>query len=161
MFLALQVVTVFLVAVAMSMALAHALEFPGKRHLDERTYMAVQAIYYPGFTLGGIGESLAVIATLVLLLFTRHAANAFWWILAAFLAIASMHAVFWLVTQPVNRYWLKNQHLDRLGEKFFSSRREPTTQDWMRLRNQWEYSHIARAVLSAIALIALTVAIAT
>jgi hypothetical protein len=30
---------------------------PGKRRLDEATYKAVQAIYYPGFTLvGRVGE---------------------------------------------------------------------------------------------------------
>jgi hypothetical protein len=52
MFLTLQVVTVFLVAVAMSLALAHALELPGKMRLDKETYMAVQTIYYPGFTFG-------------------------------------------------------------------------------------------------------------
>jgi hypothetical protein len=48
MLLSLEVVTVFLVGVAMSMALAHALEYPGKLRLDERTYLAVQTIYYPG-----------------------------------------------------------------------------------------------------------------
>jgi hypothetical protein len=46
----LQVVTVFLVAVAMSLALAHALELPGKMRLEKATYIAVQIIYYPGFT---------------------------------------------------------------------------------------------------------------
>jgi hypothetical protein len=55
MLLTLQVISVFLVAVAMSMALAHALEFPGKLRLNEQTYRVVQTIYYPGFTVGGIG----------------------------------------------------------------------------------------------------------
>jgi hypothetical protein len=50
----LQVVTVLLVAVAMSLTLAHALELPGKMRLDEQTYRAVQTIYYPGFTFGGL-----------------------------------------------------------------------------------------------------------
>ena len=52
----LEVVTVFLAAVAMSLALAHALELPGKLRLDKDTYVAVQSIYYPGFTYGGLGE---------------------------------------------------------------------------------------------------------
>ena len=68
MLLALQVVTVFLVAVTMSLALAHVLELPGKLRLDEQTYLAVQTIYYPGFTIGGISEPLAIMATAVLLL---------------------------------------------------------------------------------------------
>jgi hypothetical protein len=51
--LALQVVTVLLIATTMSLALAHVLELPGKLRLDQQTYLAVQTIYYPGFTIGG------------------------------------------------------------------------------------------------------------
>ena len=46
MAVALKVATVFLVSVDMATSLAHALEFPGKLRLDERTYLAVQTIYY-------------------------------------------------------------------------------------------------------------------
>ena len=42
-----EVITMFLVAVAMSMALAHALEYPGKMRLSRETYLATQTIYYP------------------------------------------------------------------------------------------------------------------
>lgn len=72
MLLTLQVVTIFLVGVAMSLALAHALEFPRKLRLDEQTYLTVQTIYYPGFTAGGIGEVLAVISTLILMFALRN-----------------------------------------------------------------------------------------
>lgn len=167
MLLTLQVLAVFLMAVAMSMALAHALEFPGKRRLDERTYFAVQAIYYPGFTLGGIGEPLAAFATLILLLVMRDRSAAFWWIFTAFIAVVAMHAVFWFVTQPTNRYWMKNQQLGATGAKFFSvdQAKAQGTDDgnpeWKRLRNRWEYSHIVRAALAVIGLIALTIAVAS
>jgi hypothetical protein len=46
--------------------------------------MAVQTIYYPGFTLGGLGEPLAIVATLVMILMTPRTASAFWWTLIAF-----------------------------------------------------------------------------
>jgi hypothetical protein len=49
--LLLEVVTVFLVAVAMALALAHALEFPGKMRLSKEDYLATQSIYYPVATL--------------------------------------------------------------------------------------------------------------
>ena len=166
MLLVIQVITVFLVAVAMSMALAHALEFPGKLRLDERTYKAVQTIYYPGFTIGGIGEPLAVVATLVLLLIMPEHRAAFWWTFTAFAAITVMHVVFWFVTQPTNKYWLKDQDLSKTGTKFFavdqvkSGSSEAESPDWKRLRDRWEYSHIARAALSGIALVALVVAVA-
>jgi hypothetical protein len=170
--LLLEVMTVFLVAVAMSMALAHALEFPGKQRLDEETYMAVQTIYYPGFTVGGIGEPLAAISTLILLIAMRDRGSAFWWILGALIALVAMHAVFWLVTQPTNRFWLRNQQLSRAGAKFFavdqskrsgaqpSGATKDSNLDWKAFRDRWEYSHIARAILSGLALIAVVTAVA-
>ena len=57
MFVTLEVLAVSLVSIAMALALAHALEFPVKMRLDKQTYLAVQPIYYPGFTIGGgVGE---------------------------------------------------------------------------------------------------------
>ncbi|MBB4274373.1 hypothetical protein [Rhizobium mongolense] len=50
MFQALEILTVLIVAVAMALALAHALELPGKMRLSKEQYLAVQPIYYPGFT---------------------------------------------------------------------------------------------------------------
>jgi len=54
---AMQVITLLLLALAMVPAVAHALELPGKKRLTKETYLAVQPIYYPGFTIiGGFGE---------------------------------------------------------------------------------------------------------
>ncbi|MER9657196.1 hypothetical protein NKJ26_27580 [Mesorhizobium sp. M0152] len=39
--------TIVIVALPMALSVAHALELPGKMRLDERTYRAVQQIYYP------------------------------------------------------------------------------------------------------------------
>jgi anthrone oxygenase-like protein len=166
MLLALQITAVFLVGIAMSMALAHAMEYPGKLRLDEPTYRAVQTIYYPGFTIGGAAEPLAIVATLVLALVTRNDSIAFRWTLSAFAALAAMHTIFWTVTQPTNRHWLKDQQLSAAGKRFFAverkSPRAPGVEntDWVRLRDQWEYSHVARAILSVFSLLALVVAIA-
>ena len=40
----------------MAMALAHALEYPGKLRLSKESYLATQTIYYPAFTFGGVCE---------------------------------------------------------------------------------------------------------
>ncbi len=167
MFLLLQVVTVFLVSVAMSLALAHALELPGKMRLNRETYIAAQSIYYPGFTFGGFGEGVGMLATLVLLLLTPKDTPAFWWTLTGLVALVAMHAVYWVVTHPVNKFWMKDQRLEGFGAGFFSldpARRgavaEKSSQDWTRFRDRWEYSHVLRAILAVIALIALIVAIA-
>lgn len=148
MFLALQVVTVFLAGTAMTIALAHALEFPGKMRLDEQTHMAVQLIYYPGVTLGGIAELLAAVATLVLMLLMRDHGAAFCCALSAFLALLAMHAIFWFMTQPVNRHWLKNHRLGTAGTKFFAldrmnlSAADTFDSNWHRFRDRWEYSRL-------------------
>ena len=70
MFSVLQVLTVMLVAVAMTLALAHALELPGKMRLAKDAYYAMQPIYYPGFTIGGFAEPAGMILTIILLFFT-------------------------------------------------------------------------------------------
>jgi hypothetical protein len=65
MYRSLQVAAVILVAVAMALSLAHALELPGKMRLGKDTYLAVQQIYYPGFTIDGGAEPLAILALVV------------------------------------------------------------------------------------------------
>ncbi|MGG6241240.1 DUF1772 domain-containing protein [Nodosilinea sp. AN01ver1] len=109
----LQILTTLLVAVAMALALAHALELPGKRRLDRETYCAVQSIYYPGFTIGGGSEPLGVIFAIVLLFLTPSGSTDFWLILVALLGLIGMQVVYWLVTHPVNKFWVEGETLDR------------------------------------------------
>jgi hypothetical protein len=107
--LSLKVATIVLVAVTMGLAVAHALEFPGKLRLDQQMYLAVQTIYYPGFTIGGISEPVAIVALLILLLSTPRKGTGFWWTLSCLLAVIAMQVIFGLVTQPTNRFWLKKR----------------------------------------------------
>ncbi len=159
-----QVFTLFLVAIAVSCAVAHALELPGKLRLPEETYRAVQAIYYPGFTIaGGIGEFGGLIAAAVLLLITPRDAWAFSLTLWALVGLALMQLVFWVFTQPVNQFWVPDLKLHGIAGTFFRLRFERSQSrslDWLSLRNQWEYSHVVRAVLSLAALVLLASAIA-
>lgn len=160
MFSLLQIVSLLLVAVAMALSLAHALELPGKLRLSEAEYLAVQPIYYPGFTIGGGAEPLAVIALIVLAFFTPEGAP-FWLTVGAAAALAAMQAVFWLATQPVNKIWLQRTKLSKAGEGFFDAtwKRSDETADWRSLRNRWEGSHIVRALLSTLGFILLSAAV--
>ena len=162
MFIALQITTVFLVAIAMALALAHALELPGKLRLDKNAYYAVQSIYYPGFTIGGIGEAAGTIAAIILLLLTPRASVDFWLTVVAVIGLVGMQGVYWIVTHPINRFWVKDVKLNRAGADFFAfgadrTRREPPL-DWIKLRNRWEYSHVARAVCAMVSFVALVIA---
>jgi hypothetical protein len=163
MILALQVASVFLVSVAMALSLAHALELPGKLRLDRETYYAVQTIYYPGFTFGGFSEGLGILALMILLLLTPIDGAAFMWTLASLGALIAMHATYWILTHPVNKFWLKDQDISKLGSGFFGFdpvNRARSETVWTRLRDRWEYSHVLRALFSTLALLALTIAIA-
>jgi Domain of unknown function (DUF1772) len=159
----LQVVTLMLVAVTVTLALAHALEYPGKLRLSKEEYLVVQKIYYPGFTVGGIAEGLSVFALAVLAFLTRNAGAVFWLTLAAFIAVAALHAVYWFVTHPVNNFWIRDVQLSRAGTRFFGVKAgrqlEGAEPDWTELRDRWELSHIARAVLGLIALLLLTISL--
>jgi len=162
----LQILTVMLVAVAMALSLAHALELPGKMRLNKETYYAMQSIYYPGFTMGGISEPAGTILTIVLLFLTPLGSLDFWLTLVALLGLIGMQVVYWLFTHPVNKFWVEGENLDRFSSGFFSfganrSRLESDTRppDWTELRDRWEYSHVARAGLALMSLIALVIAI--
>lgn len=161
----LQVLALVLISVGVSLSLAHALELPGKLRLTKEAYLGVQTIYYPGFTIGGFfGEFGAMVATLAFLIFTSPGSVAFWLTLAALLTLLVMHGIYWVLIHPVNKVWLKDQKLAGAGAAFFAIRvtdkPEPSAdQDWTVLRDRWEYSHVARAVLAMLSLIAVATAV--
>jgi hypothetical protein len=165
----LHVLTVLLVAVAFALALAHVAELPGKKRLPRDTYLRVQRIYYPGFTVGGgIGEFGGLLAAIVLAIVTPRGTAAFWLTLVAVLGLVGMQVVFWTVTQPVNRFWLHGENLGNFSSGFFGVHRvdqgthgQPSTVDWTKLRDRWEYSHVVRAAFATISLIALVMACKT
>src|SRR5215475_14543560 len=117
---AVEIVSILLVALAMVPALAHALEFPGKTRLPKDTYLTVQPIYYPGFTIaGGIGEVGGLISVVVILLLTPQGTPAFWLRLVALVAMFGVQLVFWMFTQPVNKFWLQSTTLGGFANTFF------------------------------------------
>jgi hypothetical protein len=157
----LQLATLFLVALTMACAVAHALELPGKMRLTKDAYLAVQPIYYPGFTVvGGFAEFGALLMLFALLFVTPRDSPAFALTLWAFIALLSLQLVFWVVTQPVNKFWLADRKLGRASAAFFGARSSQDTPEWTTLRNRWEYSHVARAAMATAALMLLATAIA-
>ncbi len=158
----LRVVCVLLVAATAGLALAHALELPGKLRLPPDTYRAVQAIYYPGFTIGGgISEAGGIVALVLLVVLTPAGTTAFLLTLGALFALLALHLVFWLVVQPVNRFWLKDVRLSRAGHRFFSFAPAdgPGESSWTLLRDRWEAGHVVRAALGLVGLVLLTTAV--
>jgi len=131
----LQVLSLVLVVLAMVPALAHALELPGKLRLTKDAYLAVQPIYYPGFTVAGIGEPLAIISTIILAVLTPRGSADFWLTLVAVLGLVGMHAVYWLFYAPGEQFlasWSEPERfwhsllLSGLGEQTGSTKRCPS-----------------------------------
>jgi hypothetical protein len=157
----LQVISLVLVAIAAALPLAHALELPGKLRLEKGTYLAVQKIYYPGFTIGGMAEPAAMVSLLGLLVLGPSSGPGFWWTLAALGSLVGAHAVYWFVTHPTNGFWTRNIQLTGLAAAFFSVLSRSVGDDWERLRDVWEYSHVARSVLAMLSLVFMTLAVTT
>jgi Domain of unknown function (DUF1772) len=138
--------------------------FPGKFRLSEDQYLAVQSIYYPGFTIAGIAEPLSLLLLIALMVSTPSRSAEFVLIVAAFVALAAMHAAYWLLTHPVNNFWLKDMRLRGGARGFFAfnplQRSGGREQDWTALRNRWEFSHVVRAGLGLTSLILIATAIA-
>jgi Domain of unknown function (DUF1772) len=159
----LKALSLVVVAITMTTALAHALELPGKMRLPKEHYLAVQTIYYPGFTVGGIAEPVSLVATALVAFLTPSGSPTFWLIVCAFVALALMHAVYWVLIHPVNNFWLKDVNLQGAGATFFgygSGRSMQQSQaDWTDLRDRWEYSHLARAGLASAAFVLLVIAV--
>jgi len=161
----LQILTLLAVSIAMALALAHALEFPGKLRLSREDYETVQEIYYPGFTYGGASEGIGLLLLLILLLLGPWQGAPFWLTLSALLTVIVMHGVYWLFIHPINSFWLKDFELKGFGARFFGfdfrTRNDSGLRpDWTELRDRWEYAHIARAALGLLALMLLAAALA-
>jgi hypothetical protein len=160
----LQISTVILAALTMLPAVAHALELPGKKRLNKDAYFAVQRIYYPGFTIAGMMEPLAIVATVALIIVTP-AGTDLWLAIVALIGLGAMHAVYWLVTHPMNHVWLSGEKLGGAGAGFFAIGSGGTAErragDWTALRDRWEHSHVARAALSSMAFVALVIAVSS
>ena len=108
MMLVLHLASTLAVVVVTATTLAHALEMPGKLRLPRDKYLAVQRIYYPGFTVVGAAELPTVLALAgsALATSTDGPAADLRWAAATLAALA--HAVYWLVVHPTNRQWLRD-----------------------------------------------------
>jgi hypothetical protein len=163
MFPPFQLLTLFVVVLALAPAVAHVLELPGKMRLSKEVYFAVQRIYYPGFTLAGVSEPLGILLLLIDVALTPHGGWAFWLRLAAFVCFAGMQGIYWIFIHPVNKVWLDGKSLGTAGSAFFAAghgrkKAAATAFPWEHWRDQWEYAHAARAAVATISFIALVIA---
>jgi hypothetical protein len=124
---------------------AHLFELAGKLAMSPADYMATQRIY-SGWALFGIVAVVAILLTLAHAILRRREWCVFVLSLVAFVCLLATIAVFAVFTYPKN---VASRNWTVMPEQFEAARR------------QWEYSHATSALLTFVALIALTTAIAT
>lgn len=106
-----------------------------------------QSLYWGFGHIGGPIEGITVFLAAPLLSFlVRKQRPALWWTLAGTVCFASAFIVFLAFTEPMNREILQ-----------WSIKSVPA--DWTRVRNQWEYSHVARFILQLIGLCAFEISL--
>ncbi len=132
-------VTLVLGALALGAPLAHALEMPVRRAYDPALYVMVTHTLYAHFaTAGAAFEVGAVVAAAILAALIwrdpRAPAPARGFVLAGAACLAVAHAIWWLLVMPVNL-------------EFATWTPQAVPADWMRWRDQWEFTHAARAGL--------------
>jgi hypothetical protein len=154
----LEIFAVVVVAIAMAMALAHLVELPGKMRLPKEQYLAVYAIYYPGFTISGASEAVSILVAALLAALTGSAL-----LTSACVALAVMQAIYWIWIHPVDNFWIRSVSLRSAGRANFELGQGalPDTgfAEWTSLRDRWEYCHAARAILAVLAFVLLVVAV--
>ncbi|MDQ2653795.1 MAG: DUF1772 domain-containing protein [Chloroflexota bacterium] len=127
-------VTLTLAALSMGMAWAHALELGPKMALAESDYILVQGIYQEFGRLGAVIEPAAILAAAILTFLARGRQPAFRFSLAGAALLALAFVVWIAFVMPANAelaVW------DATG----------APADWQRIRDQWEYAHLARFLL--------------
>ena len=137
--LAVTSVTLYLVPVG-----AHLFELPGKIAMPPNNYMIVQGIYR-GWSLFGIVLLAGMLSTLMLAILRRRRQGVCALSLAAFVCLAATQIIFWVFTYPMN---IASRNWTTMPDQFEAARR------------QWEYSHAASAVLTFLALLAVTASVA-
>jgi hypothetical protein len=136
-------VTIMLTALSMGMAFCHLLELPAKMAYTGALWLTLLQTLYGAFgTIGAFIEVGAVITAAVVAFLVRRRRPAFGWTLLGTLCLVAAHVAWWVWVAPVNATMAPLTP-------------ETLPADWMALRDQWEYTHAARAVLQIVALGAL------
>jgi len=135
-----RLLAVISVAFCLIPAGAHFFELANKMSLSTADYMTTQKIY-AGWSFFGIAIIAAIIFTLTYTLMVRAKRTAFLLSLTALLCLGATQMIFWRFTYPMN---------------VATNNWTITPQDFEAVRRQWEYSHAVNAVLTFVALVAIT-----
>lgn len=124
-------------------ALAHAFELPVKMSLQRDDYFVVQQIHR-GWDKFAFVLGVQVIALLATAFLARRQRRVLIPTILAIVFVLGAQVLFWTYTHPVN---------------VATANWTAQTDNWVQLRRQWEYSHLAGAGLQVLAMACLIVAV--
>jgi hypothetical protein len=136
-------VTLMLTALSVGMALGHLMEMPARRDYAPALWSRVTNIEGTyrlfGPPVGASIEGGALITAVVLSTFVRKRRPAFALTLFGAACMAAAQVAWWLFVFPVN-------------SRMVNWAPESLPADFKELRDQWEYTHVARAILQIVGL---------
>lgn len=132
-------IVLVLAALALGAPLAHVLEMPVRRTYDPVLYVTVTHTLYRYFGIvGAMFEVGAVVAAVIWAVGLGRSRttplSARGWAVSGAACLLLAHVLFWLLVNPVN-------------QEFAAWTPVAVPPDWTRLRDQWEFTHAARAGL--------------
>jgi hypothetical protein len=138
-----------LASVTIVSPLAGAFEMAGDMRLERGRYVSVRGVYYPGFTIAGLAEPLAIFVLVFLLASLLPAGLPFCLVALALAAEALAHLLYWILIAPMNRIWLADDTVaaETDGQGVLAG-----------LRDRWELSHVYRLLASTLAFVFLVAA---
>ncbi len=148
--------TLILLAAALVLAsvtivspLAGAFEMAGDMRLERGRYVSVGGVYYPGLTIAGVAEPLAIFVLVFLLASLLPMGLPFFFVALALAAEALAHLLYWVLIAPMNRVWLTDN----------SPPAQTDVQGRLASpRDAWELSHVYRLLASTLAFVLLVAA---
>jgi hypothetical protein len=123
-------ITILFASVLMAAGLAHVFSLPNKIHLSRTDYLLAQQVY-KGWSLLGIAVFIGMITTIWQAILWRKQKRVLIPSLIALGCIILSQAIFWLYTYPANQQTSNWSYLP---------------EDWIQMRNKWEYSHLFAAI---------------
>ena len=143
-------ITIVLAALALTMESAHVLELPQKMQYDAQMYTAVNTTLYRYFAIvGGVYQVSSIMMAAVLTFLVRKRWPSFGWTLTGACCLLLAFGIWLAVVAPVN---------GRVAAVFWSAL-ESVPAVWMRLRNQWEYGHVAGFIVQLVGLCTLVLSV--
>jgi hypothetical protein len=129
-------ISILSTAITFGAGLAHLLALSNKMKLSNSDYLTVQQIYR-GWALLGIAVVLSLLSTFILTVMAYNQKQAFFLPAIALVCITATLLIFWIFIYPVNQ---QTNNWTVLPD------------NWLALRNRWEFSHAVDALLNLIAL---------